>query len=281
MIPADLIERELQTIEARRDRPFSPSARRVLLEAAADQAALIGARVRRLALRGDTVRSAFFERVLDEVDFARYERLQEELMRPESLRVHGLSLKYLNLDYWLASKLEIALELGLHAGPPLAILDIGVGPGHFPFICRLFGHQVVGTDLPRLPVPPRWTGPHLFDRLVEVLGVDRREHAVRGGEPLPDFGRRFDLVTSLMVKFDNPRREPAWEPADWRAFLDDLAGELLAPGGRVYLLLNRPFASDAVMDLMERAGGRVDRAQCSVLFDPLTVVPHPADAVPG
>ena len=279
MFGKSVIEREVREMEKARERPFSPSTKKVILASGKDPVELIEKRVRRLRRKTharDRARREFFERVLETVDFARYRDLQEELLAAESLRAHSWRIKYLNLDYWLGAKLEIALDLGLHDSEPLRILDIGVGPGHFPFICRLLGHRVVGTDIEMLPLDSTWQGRHVFDGLIDVLEVDRRAHAVERGVPLPDFGGPFDLVTALMVKFDNPIGAPVWEPPDWDFFLRDLAANVLAPGGRLYLKLNRPFAGDAIMDFMEGAGGKTDRPQCVVLFDGLTRPAAPA-----
>ena len=273
MFGKSVIEREVREMERVRERPFSPSTKKVILASDKDPRELIQKRIRKLRSKKsprDVARSEFFEHVLEAVDFARYHALQKELLAAESLRAHSWRIKYLNLDYWLGAKLDIALDLGLHESAPLKILDIGVGPGHFPFICRVLGHQVVGTDIADLPLDASWQGRHIFDGLIDVLEVDRRGHAVERGVPLPDFGGPFDLVTALMVKFDNPIGAPVWVPADWRFFLDDLSANVLAPGGRLYLKLNRPFAGDEIMTFMEEAGGKTDRPQCVVLFERLT-----------
>ena len=273
------IEEELSRIEAREERPFPPSTKKVILRSGEDPTAFMHERIRRLRrLRHtlDGVRREFFERVLATVDFERYRDLQRELLAPQSLRAHGYRIKFLNLDYWLASKLEVALDLGLHEAKPLTILDIGVGPGHFPFICRQFGHQVVGTDVATLELDQAWPGRHVYDGLIDVLGVDRRAHTVeRGTRVPPHFGGPFDLVTALMVKFDSPFGEPAWTTSDWEFFLRDLATNVLTTGGHAFLKLNRPYAGDEIMTFMEEAGGRTNRSQCTVVFEPL-IAPGPA-----
>ena len=114
---------------------------------------------------------------------------------------------------------------------------------------------MVGTDIETLPLDQSWEGRHVFDGLIDALEVDRRAHAVERGVPLPDFGGPFDLVTALMVKFDNPLGSPVWAPPDWQFFLGDVASNVLVPDGRLYLKLNRPFAGDAIMRFMEEAGG--------------------------
>ena len=57
--------------------------------------------------------------------------------------------KYMDIDYWLFENLRRAYVLGLHKMTgKIAILDIGTGPGYFPFICGFYGHDAEALDVP-------------------------------------------------------------------------------------------------------------------------------------
>lgn len=150
--------------------------------------------------------------------------------------------KYLYLPYWLLQKLGHAVMLGLHRRPGLRILDLGTGVGHFLYVCRALGHETVGLDL---------DDSALFNELVDFLGLDRRVHAVRAFEPLPDLGGRFDLVTAFATCFDWHEGRP-WGPTEWDWFLADLARNQLRPGGRVFMALNRPYDGQPYDEALRR-----------------------------
>lgn len=140
--------------------------------------------------------------------------------------IHG---KYLDLDTWLSRHLTHAEALGLFAGPPRRILDIGTGNGYFPWICSRLGHDVVATDVDTMP---------LYDDLVAFLGIRRVVHAVETLRPLPDFGGRFDLVTAFNTVFDRIDETRTWTPREWGFFLEDLRTHVLASNAEIVLKLN-------------------------------------------
>ena len=53
---------------------------------------------------------------------------------------------YLDLMKCLYRDLDEALQLGLHQTRGKRILDIGTGPGFFPYILNRLGHEVVATE---------------------------------------------------------------------------------------------------------------------------------------
>lgn len=253
--------------------PFSDQTRKYVLDATNDPEEELRGAVADLAMSDqaiDATRRALMVKVLEDLEFDHYRDIQSELLVPDSILAHMWRMKYLNLMPWLRAKLDVAIRLGLHEGPPLSILDIGVGPGHFPYVCRLYGHEVVGTDVLPLPLGPEWDGPHVYDCLIELFGLDRRPLTVSPLEPLPDFGQRFDMVTALMVKFDSPVGGPAWGPGEWDFFLNDLANNVLAQGGRAFFQLNRPFAGPRIMDFMTDRGAETDQRRCTVRFEDMT-----------
>lgn len=269
--PPPLSDRLLQTIRELQPRPgvpFSDRAREDVLAAAADQRRVLEAAVEEAASSrvADARRAEVMARALAAIDWDAYRAAQEELLVEESVLAHAWRLKYLNITPWLRAKTDAALRLGLDGGPPLTVLDIGVGPGHFPFVCQLFGHRVIGTDLMPLPLGDGWDGPHVYDRLIELFDVDRRPLTVEARTAMPSFDGPVDLVTALMVKFDNPPGAEPWGPSEWAYWIGDVRENLLRPGGRILLQLNRPFAGREVLDHMRKEGGVVDEGRCTVLM---------------
>jgi len=55
--------------------------------------------------------------------------------------------KYFDVCFWMKDKLERAKRLNLFDRPPLRILDLGTGAGHFPAVCAALGHEVIGLDV--------------------------------------------------------------------------------------------------------------------------------------
>lgn len=144
---------------------------------------------------------------------------------------HRQLLKYLDIVYWLEAKLRVAWHLGLHKAPARSVLDVGTGCGHFAFVCKCLGHDVLGTDLPKRD---DFEILQMFGAVCELLGVPRIAHEVRAGAALPDFGRKFDVATALMANFSVDAEGEPWSAGDWRFLLADLRDNVLSPAGVVY-----------------------------------------------
>lgn len=256
-----------------RPKPVKADFTGVLLDAANDQQAELELwrqqSTRRVSSGSaeDEARHRFVEYLCAGFDHDRYREIQRRFLTPESIDRHRGALKYLDLAHWLRVKLELALELGLHRAQPMTILDLGAGPGHFPFVCRYFGHQVLGSDVERRPGFPEGNSQHLYAALLELFEIDKVHLRIERRRELPDLGRRFDLVTALMAKFDNPRRGVCWTADDWVFFLHDLATRHLTPGGRVFLSFNRPFFTPEILHAMRERGAAIDDRKCTVRFD--------------
>lgn len=153
--------------------------------------------------------------------------------------------KYLDCGYFIDHNLDVAEHLGLIGVPPLAILDIGAGAGHFAFVCTSFGHDATAIDV---EAP-------LLDEIAAAMGVSRRIARVEPDARLPDFDRKFDLVVAESTMFniigwkwrgplENDLRKPPYAPyrywtlAQWRYLLADLIDNQLRYPGRIYFHLN-------------------------------------------
>jgi SAM-dependent methyltransferase len=151
-------------------------------------------------------------------------------------------------------KLLLARELGLDRGPPRRVLDIGTAGGHFAFVCRHFGHDVVAIDIEN----------PLLEDIAACLGVQRTIARVEPYRPLPDLGKRFDLITACNTTF-NERGDPPvyWTPAEWQFLLNDLITDRLRYPGELYIKLNKEVQRLAynrdVLAMAGRNGAKVSR----------------------
>ncbi len=148
--------------------------------------------------------------------------------------------KYLALDYFMRDSAERCFSLGLFDdGRPKRILDLGCGPGYFLSLCRSLGHEVVGVDLDDEP---------LYNDLVDFQQIQRIEHAVTPGSPLPALDGHFDIISAFGVTFNfaNGPEGLSWAADDWTRALEGFFG-VLAPGGKVVLHFNRdPATVDSI-----------------------------------
>ena len=137
--------------------------------------------------------------------------------------------KYLNARYWLLDAAHRFYRYGLHHLPPgRRFLDIGSGAGYFLAVCRQSGHQVLGLDTSAWPI---------FNDMIAYFGIDRLEHRIEPGRPLPSFGHRFDVVTAFMTGFNKRADGMPWDEHEWVPFLSDLR-QHVTDGGTVAIKFN-------------------------------------------
>ena len=137
--------------------------------------------------------------------------------------------KYLDLKEYLPLNIRRVQHLNLQRTSPSDILDIGCGAGFFLFIAQVYGHRGLGLDVSGIPV---------FDALVDLFGVKRIICPVKAFEPLPDLGRKFDLITAFSTAFHGrAEHDWRWGAKEWDFFITDLKGRL-KPGGRIFFGLN-------------------------------------------
>jgi SAM-dependent methyltransferase len=142
-------------------------------------------------------------------------------------------LQYADLELWLTRAWNEARRLNLDSSAPLDILDIGMGPGYFLYVCQRLGHRCVGLDRPGFF--PFWKS------LRKFLGVHSTvEHEIIPKDRLPNELSKFDLVTAFRAQFNyNINEKRLWNLDEWAFFLDDLRENVLKPRGRLVLKLAR------------------------------------------
>lgn len=207
--------------------------------------------------------------LLARVDGERLRQLKEQLGHPPpdappSWRHYA---KYLDLEKYLPLNIRRVQDLNLHLTTPKEILDIGCGGGFFLYVAQAQGHRGLGFDTGGIPV---------FDELVDLLGVERVIYRIEAQEPMPDFGRKFDLITAFSTAFhggkDNSWR---WGAKEWEFLIDDLEKHL-KPEGQIFFGLNPAYAGEyytpEILDVFLRRGAQVERE--NVLFPPKAPYGH-------
>jgi SAM-dependent methyltransferase len=156
--------------------------------------------------------------------------------------------KYADVKRWLRLNIVRAQDLKLQRSPPLSVLDLGCGGGFFLFVLQ-----------------------PLFTELLDLFQVERRIWTIRPYEPLPDLGRKFDLITAFSIDFNREsKRDWWWGPPEWAFFLDDMRRRL-NPGGRIFLGLNpgknKEYYSPELREFFLSRGATVERENVLFTFD--------------
>jgi SAM-dependent methyltransferase len=206
-------------------------------------------------------------RILATIDRAELERLRQDYpYRPNARKINA----YEDAAYWINKNVEYVQDLWLDRAPSLHILDLGCGAGYFLYICRLFGHEGVGLDTDDEP---------LFRGTTKLLGIRRIIARINPQTPLPDLGKKFDLVTSHRVCFHRIARDEngkwrEWTPADWNFFINDIRTRFLTPNGRLLLEFNprqgsSSFFTDELSAFFLSQGARIFRRKALFAADPI------------
>jgi SAM-dependent methyltransferase len=160
--------------------------------------------------------------------------------------------KYLDLDRWIGVNIRRIRQLELDLARPRQILDLGCGAGYFLYIAQLLGHSGVGVDMDRLP---------MFREVTRLLGVRRVVQRIQPFRPLPNFGKKFDVITAFMVCFNNHKMPDLWDVREWEFFLNDLA-KYLKPRGQIWLELNQEydgtFYTPKLKEFFQKRGANID-----------------------
>lgn len=193
-------------------------------------------------------RRARVQSFLDKIDNQRLREIQRRYASSSDRYA-----KYANVEHWLKINLPRVQELGLDRSPPKQILDLGCGAGFFLFLAKQSGHKCLGLDVGDFP---------LSNELIELLGLERVTWKIRAFQPLPDFGRKFDLITGFSAAFNRSADESrGWNPQEWKFFLDDLDRHL-KPDGEILLEINsgkdKRYFPVEVCDFLLKRGARAD-----------------------
>ena len=187
--------------------------------------------------------------LLAKIDNKRLREIQSRYASSTSVYV-----KYADAECWLKRNIPRIRRLQLDRSGPKEILDLGCGAGFFLFIAKQLGHSGIGVDV----------GHHeVCNELLDLFGVQRKVFRIQAFEPLPDFGRKFDLITAFSTAFHRSAdKSLAWGTSEWNFFLDDLFARQLKPGGQVFFDINsgkdKRFFPAAVRELFSRRGAEID-----------------------
>src|SRR5215469_14422369 len=169
------------------------------------------------------------QRILENLDWSQFQQLREQYpYRPGSPQIN----RFEDIVYWIDINVERAQDLWLDRASPLRILDLGAGAGYFLYVCKYFGHDVLGFDTDDDP---------LFRATTELLRVPRSVGRIQRKASLPGLGGKFDLVTAHRICFHRigkVRDGVEWSTADWKFFIEDIRARFLNENGRLLLDCN-------------------------------------------
>jgi SAM-dependent methyltransferase len=159
--------------------------------------------------------------------------------------------KYLNLDIWVLETLGRIFKLRLHRKRNLRILDISTGMGYFPFVCNYLGHQAECTDMDDNDV---------YNQATKKLKLKRYIKRIEKFTPLK-LNKKYDLVTSFMICFNEHKQPGVWHIDEWDFFFNDI-NSILNENGLLYLSLNiedeiEPI-DNGLLDYFNKKGARID-----------------------
>lgn len=183
-------------------------------------------------------------------------KIDKQRLREIRARYAGSSdryAKYADGEHWLKINLPRIRDLKLDRSAPKQILDLGCGAGFFLFLAKQYGHKCLGLDVADFP---------LSNELIELFGVERLTWRIHAFQSLPDFGRKFDLITAFSAAFNrNEDESRGWTAEEWKFFLDDL-DRYRKPGGEILLEINsgkdqRYFPAEVRAFFLDR-GARAD-----------------------
>jgi SAM-dependent methyltransferase len=202
--------------------------------------------------------------MLDDIDWLQFKDLRHKYpYRPGSPQIN----RFEDIVYWIEINVERAQDLWLDRAKPLRILDLGSGAGYFLFVCKKFGHHVLGFDTDNEP---------LFRATIELLDVPRVIGRIERQTPLPDLHRTFDLVTAHRVCFHRigkVRDGVEWSTDDWKFFINDIRTRFLSENGRLLLDVNpRPDGSSFFTPKLRKfflsQGARIFRSKALLAKNP-------------
>jgi SAM-dependent methyltransferase len=201
-------------------------------------------------------------RILASFDRMKFRDLRAEFPYPAGRKRIN---RFEDAKYWININVERAQDLWLDRARPIHILDLGCGAGYFLYVCKFFGHAVLGFDTDDDP---------LFRATTQLLEVPRIVGRIERQNPLPDVGQKFDLVTGHRICFHRiGAGGEEWAPADWDYFLNDVRHRFLNDRGRLMLDFNpradgSSFFTPALRAFFLSQGARIFRSKALFAKNP-------------
>lgn len=191
------------------------------------------------------------QKIIDKIPKKEFLEAKKELLNYDPYPGYS---KYFDIKPWMLDMVWRAYILGLNKSKPKNILDIGTGNGYFPFCCKYYGHEVKSIDI---------NDNIIFNKLISLLGVDRKSYAVKKYEPMPSFNQKFDLVTGFHIYFNGHRTAELWKKEEWQFFLQDLKNNHCSKNAELYFILNEEhdtltYYDQDLLDFFISSGAEVD-----------------------
>ena len=167
----------------------------------------------------------YFEEIIATIDLTELKKIEDYILATPI--INPVVIKYCNADYEIKSKLEYAINyLHLHERTTLDILDIGTAGGWFPYVCKMFNHNVYLHDLSIVNIDTtslNYVNNLLaYDKILKLLQLTRHYgFKIEKNTPIK-IDRKFDIITGLSTCFHED-----WDMTNWEFFLNDIIQNLL------------------------------------------------------
>ena len=138
--------------------------------------------------------------------------------------------KYFDLPSHLARAFFYSRQLKLDKLKNLDILDLGTGPGYFPFAAGLLGHNVQSIDI---------GNNKMYKNMRDLLCVSCANCEIK---PMIDLNffkkKKFILITAFQLLFDQDGNHIVWKEKEWKYFIKMLQKKYLKKNGRIFFQMN-------------------------------------------
>ena len=111
-----------------------------------------------------------------------------------------------------------------------SVLDIGTGMGYIPYIFKHNGYDVTAFDMVGCA--------DIFNKSCEILGIEKHHFSIRKYEKIMNFNKKFDIINSSLLCFNQHKEKDFWLKDEWLFFLNDIYENQLNDDGTLYLGFN-------------------------------------------